>query len=82
MIASISFIFFWEFNSVYLDELEWQVTLMESMNKRCLFLEHVVGHTGLTNVQVVRGRAEVRGHCVYAIKHPGLFSHSSLILLS
>ncbi|CAK9311924.1 unnamed protein product [Citrullus colocynthis] len=41
---------------------EWQVTLMESMNKRCLFLEHVVGHTGLTNVQVVRGRAENLGH--------------------
>lgn len=39
---------------------EWQVTLMESMNKRCLFLEHAVGHTGLTNVHVVRGRAEGR----------------------
>ncbi|XP_050936129.1 uncharacterized protein LOC103483237 isoform X3 [Cucumis melo] len=41
---------------------EWHVTLMESMNKRCLFLEHAVGHTGLTNVQVVRGRAENLGH--------------------
>lgn len=50
------------FNLGYLDGLEWQVTLMESMNKRCLFLEHAVGHTGLTNVHVVRGRAEVRGH--------------------
>ncbi|KAM1080847.1 hypothetical protein EV1_015363 [Malus domestica] len=36
----------------------WEVTLMESMNKRCIFLEHVVGHIGLSNVQVVRGRAE------------------------
>ncbi|XP_022137738.1 uncharacterized protein LOC111009093 [Momordica charantia] len=41
---------------------EWQVTLMESMNKRCIFLEHAVGHTGLSNVQIVRGRAENLGH--------------------
>lgn len=34
---------------------------MESMNKRCVFLEHVIGHVGLSNVQVVRGRAEVKG---------------------
>ncbi|BBH03853.1 S-adenosyl-L-methionine-dependent methyltransferases superfamily protein [Prunus dulcis] len=39
----------------------WEVTLMESMNKRCLFLEHVVSHIGLSNVQVVRGRAENLG---------------------
>lgn len=39
--------------------LGWKVTLMESMNKRCVFLEHVIGHVGLSNVQVVRGRAEV-----------------------
>lgn len=32
---------------------------MESMNKRCVFLEHAVGVTGLSNVQIVRGRAEV-----------------------
>lgn len=32
---------------------------MESMNKRCLFLEHVVSHIGLSNVKIVRGRAEV-----------------------
>ncbi|RXH77579.1 hypothetical protein DVH24_039550 [Malus domestica] len=31
----------------------WEVTLMESMNKRCIFLEHVVGHIGLSNVQVL-----------------------------
>ncbi|XP_048328972.2 uncharacterized protein LOC107415675 isoform X2 [Ziziphus jujuba] len=36
----------------------WEVTLMESMNKRCVFLEHVISHIGLTNVQVERGRAE------------------------
>ncbi|KAL5544364.1 hypothetical protein UlMin_008148 [Ulmus minor] len=39
----------------------WEVTLMESMNKRCVFLEHVVGHIGLSNVRVVRGRAENLG---------------------
>ncbi|OMO77549.1 rRNA small subunit methyltransferase G [Corchorus capsularis] len=39
----------------------WQVTLVESMNKRCLFLEHVVNLTGLSNVQVVRERAENLG---------------------
>ncbi|PON35041.1 rRNA small subunit methyltransferase G [Parasponia andersonii] len=39
----------------------WEVTLMESMKKRCVFLEHVIGHIGLPNVQVVRGRAENLG---------------------
>ncbi|XP_021292364.1 uncharacterized protein LOC110422679 isoform X2 [Herrania umbratica] len=39
----------------------WAVTLVESMNKRCLFLEHVVSLTGLSNVQVVRERAENLG---------------------
>lgn len=33
---------------------------MESLNKRCVFLEHVISHIGLPNVQVVRGRAEVQ----------------------
>ncbi|MBA0725878.1 hypothetical protein Golax_001741 [Gossypium laxum] len=37
----------------------WEVTLVESMNKRCLFLEHAVSLIGLSNVQVVRERAEV-----------------------
>nr|DAD34700.1 TPA_asm: hypothetical protein HUJ06_005340 [Nelumbo nucifera] len=37
----------------------WKVTLLESMNKRCLFLEHAVGLTGLSNVQILRARAEV-----------------------
>lgn len=32
---------------------------MEAMNKRCVFLEHVIAHIGLTNVRVERGRAEV-----------------------
>jgi hypothetical protein len=32
---------------------------MESMNKRCVFLEHVVSVIGSSNVQIVRGRAEV-----------------------
>lgn len=29
------------------------------MNKRCVFLEHAVSLTGLSNVQVIRERAEV-----------------------
>ena len=37
----------------------WKVALLESMNKRCVFLEHAVGVTGLSNVQVIRERAEV-----------------------
>lgn len=37
----------------------WKVALLESMNKRCVFLEHAVGSTGLSNVQVIRERAEV-----------------------
>lgn len=37
----------------------WRVTLLESINKRCVFMEHVAGVTRLLNVQIVRGRAEV-----------------------
>ncbi|KAL2321883.1 hypothetical protein Fmac_026262 [Flemingia macrophylla] len=40
---------------------EWDVTLLESMNKRCVFLEHVVGVIGCSNIQIVRGRAESLG---------------------
>ncbi|KAL6973295.1 16S rRNA (guanine(527)-N(7))-methyltransferase [Sarracenia purpurea var. burkii] len=36
----------------------WKVTLLESINKRCVFLEHAVGLIGLSNVQVIRERAE------------------------
>ncbi|XP_010913464.1 uncharacterized protein [Elaeis guineensis] len=36
----------------------WKVTLLESMHKRCLFLEHIVDLTGLSNVQILRERAE------------------------
>ncbi|KAI3765780.1 hypothetical protein L2E82_15824 [Cichorium intybus] len=36
----------------------WQVTLLESLNKRCIFLEYAVGLIGLSNVKVIRGRAE------------------------
>ncbi|OVA14354.1 rRNA small subunit methyltransferase G [Macleaya cordata] len=39
----------------------WNVTLLESMNKRCLFLEHAVSVTGLSNVEVLRARAESAG---------------------
>ena len=35
------------------------MTLLESLNKRCVFLEHAIGLIGLSNVKVVRGRAEV-----------------------
>lgn len=38
----------------------WKVTLLESLNKRCVFLEHAIGLIGLSNVKVVRGRAEGR----------------------
>ncbi|KAI4326672.1 hypothetical protein MLD38_031960 [Melastoma candidum] len=40
---------------------DWQVTLLESMKKRCTFLEQAVRITELTNVEVVRGRAEDLG---------------------
>ncbi|CAN6477778.1 unnamed protein product [Victoria cruziana] len=43
---------------------DWKVTLLESMHKRCLFLEHVVKHLDLSNVQVVRGRAESIGQSI------------------
>lgn len=39
--------------------VDWKVTLLESMNKRCVFLEHTIGLTGLSNVKIIRGRAEV-----------------------
>ncbi|XP_059303835.1 uncharacterized protein LOC132055851 isoform X1 [Lycium ferocissimum] len=42
----------------------WKVTLLESMNKRCSFLEHVVSEIGLSNVQVKRERAETLGQDV------------------
>ncbi|KAI3523184.1 hypothetical protein L1887_01242 [Cichorium endivia] len=37
----------------------WQVTLSESLNKHCIFLEYAVGLIGLSNVKVIIGRAEV-----------------------
>jgi len=40
---------------------------MESMNKRCVFLEHVVGIIGSSNVQIVRGRAEVNSFVLIRI---------------
>ncbi|GER47402.1 ribosomal RNA small subunit methyltransferase G [Striga asiatica] len=40
----------------------WEVTLLESMNKRCIFLEHAVDLIGLQNVRIVRDRAENVGH--------------------
>lgn len=39
--------------------LEWEITLLESLNKRCLFLEHAVNLLGLSNVQILCDRAEV-----------------------
>ncbi|KAK1433795.1 hypothetical protein QVD17_10712 [Tagetes erecta] len=43
---------------------DWKLTLLESLNKRCVFLEHVVGLIGLSNVTVMRGRAEDVGQNV------------------
>lgn len=48
---------------LWFDVIEWDVTLMESMNKRCVFLEHAVGVIGSSNIQIVRGRAEVTITC-------------------
>ncbi|KAJ0983843.1 hypothetical protein J5N97_002199 [Dioscorea zingiberensis] len=42
----------------------WKVTLLESMRKRCLFLEHAVSYSGLTNVQILHERAENVGQNV------------------
>ncbi|KAG0608004.1 hypothetical protein M758_8G070600 [Ceratodon purpureus] len=39
----------------------WQLTLLESLQKRCDFLEHVAKEAGLTNVKVLRSRAEDAG---------------------
>jgi 16S rRNA (guanine527-N7)-methyltransferase len=38
-----------------------QVTLLDSLQKRIRFLEHVVGELGLTNIQCIVGRAEEIG---------------------
>jgi len=40
---------------------EWEITLLESLNKRCLFLEHAVNLLGLSNVQILCDRAEIVG---------------------
>lgn len=45
---------------MWFNGIDWDVTLMESMNKRCVFLDHVVGVIGSSNVKIVRGRAEVK----------------------
>ena len=37
----------------------WRFTLLESMKKRCTFLEHAIEAMGLSNVDVVCDRAEV-----------------------
>ncbi|KAM0938991.1 putative 16S rRNA (guanine(527)-N(7))-methyltransferase [Dioscorea sansibarensis] len=42
----------------------WKITLLESMHKRCLFLEHAVSHIGLSNVQILHERAENVGQNV------------------
>ncbi|MCO5581269.1 hypothetical protein L7F22_035147 [Adiantum nelumboides] len=40
----------------------WEITLLESLQKRCKFLEHVVEALSLSNVKLVRARAEDAGH--------------------
>lgn len=42
----------------------WKVTLLESMQKRCVFLEHAVCLTGLANVEILRERAEIVGQSI------------------
>ncbi|ONK76646.1 uncharacterized protein A4U43_C03F30500 [Asparagus officinalis] len=42
----------------------WKITLLESMQKRCLYLEHVVDLIGLSNVEILRERAENAGQCL------------------
>lgn len=39
----------------------WQLTLLESLQKRCDFLERAAEAAGLTNVKVLRSRAEDAG---------------------
>ncbi|KAL2612689.1 hypothetical protein R1flu_024381 [Riccia fluitans] len=39
----------------------WQITLLESLQKRCNFLDYAVKKSGLSNVEVVRARAEDGG---------------------
>jgi 16S rRNA (guanine527-N7)-methyltransferase len=39
----------------------WQLTLLEAVRKKVLFLEHVVGRLQLTEVQIIHGRAEDLG---------------------
>ncbi|KAL4189203.1 hypothetical protein AMTRI_Chr08g205810 [Amborella trichopoda] len=43
---------------------DWHFTLLDSMHKRCLFLEHAIRVSGLLNVQVVCARAESVGQNV------------------
>lgn len=40
----------------------WEFTLMESLQKRCNFLDHVIEALGLSNIKVIRARAEDAGH--------------------
>lgn len=43
---------------------DWGVTLLESMNKQCVFLEHAAELAGLSNVKVVRGKRRVPVRCL------------------
>lgn len=38
----------------------WDITLLESLQKRCNFLDHVIEALSLNNVKLVRARAEVK----------------------
>ncbi|XP_030458055.1 uncharacterized protein LOC115678763 [Syzygium oleosum] len=48
---------------------DWQVTLVESMRKRCVFLEHAVNLAGVSNAEVVNGRAEDIGNDLHFREH-------------
>lgn len=40
---------------------QWKVTLLDTLRKRCDFLQQVADRLGLTNVNVVWSRAETAG---------------------
>ncbi|KAH7287856.1 hypothetical protein KP509_31G000400 [Ceratopteris richardii] len=40
----------------------WEITLLESLQKRCNFLQYVMEALSLNNVKLVRARAEDAGH--------------------
>jgi 16S rRNA (guanine527-N7)-methyltransferase len=46
----------------------WRFTLLDSMKKRCDFIEQTTTKMGLTNVKVVWSRAEDAGECLWSLR--------------